>query len=143
MNFLAGIIFTAVNEEVAAFAIMQRIMQSKAMAVMIQSELPDEIKFSAHALRCQPEWRFVYSDGMKKLNAFVDEIKQWLCETRRILYIHFESRKIILEALLSNPILSLFSNVIPNQHALKVLDRFLHFGQKSLIQILKNILSRQ
>lgn len=86
------------------------------------------MKFSVRALRCQPEWRFVYSDGMKKLNAFVADIKAWLCDTKRILYIHFESRKIVLEALLSNPILSLFSNVIPNKHALKVLDRFLHFG---------------
>ena len=61
-----------------------------------------------------PEWRFVYTDGMRKLNAFVGEIKDWLLETKRLLYIHFESRKIILEALLSNPFLSLFSNVIPN-----------------------------
>ena len=76
----------------------------------------------------QPEWRFLYTDGMKKLNAFVKDIKMWLFETKRLLYIHFESRYIVLEALLSNPFLSLFSNVIPNEDALKVLDRFIHFG---------------
>ena len=75
-----------------------------------------------------PEWRFVYTDGMRKLNALVVEIKRWLQETKRLLYSHFESRKIVLEALLSSPFLSLFANVIPNQHALKVLDRFAHFG---------------
>lgn len=61
-----------------------------------------------------PEWRFLYSDGMRKLNAFVKEIKRWLKDTKRLLYIHFESRNIVLEALLSNPFLSLFANVIPN-----------------------------
>ena len=62
----------------------------------------------------QPEWRFFYTDGMRKLQAFVEEIKNWLCDTKRLLYIHFESRKIVLEALLTNPFLSLFSNVLPN-----------------------------
>ena len=80
------------------------------------------------AVAVMPEWRFVYTDGMRKLNAFVKDIKSWLQDTKRILYIHFESRKIILEALLSNPFLSLFANVIPNKHALKVLDRFIAFG---------------
>ena len=51
---------------------------------------------------------------MRKLGAFVKEIKRWLFETKRLLFVHFESRKIVLEALLSNPFLSLFSNVIPN-----------------------------
>ena len=65
---------------------------------------------------------------MRKLNAFVAEIKAWLISTKRILYVHFESRNIVLEALLSNPFLSLFTNVVPNKHALLVLDRFIHFG---------------
>lgn len=90
-----------------------------------------------------PEWRFVYTDGMRKLNVFVDSIRQWMCETKRMLYIHFESRKIVLEALLSSPFLSLFSNVIPNKQALKVLDRFIHFGQKGILSIVKNILKTQ
>lgn len=60
-----------------------------------------------------------------------------------MLYIHFESRKIVLEALLSSPFLSLFANVIPNHHALRVLDRFIFFGQKSLLAIVKNILKTQ
>ena len=80
------------------------------------------------AVAVQPEWRFVYTDGMRKLNAFVKEIKRWLQDTKRLLYIHFESRKIVLEVLLSNPFLSLFANVIPNNQALKVLDRFIAFG---------------
>ena len=77
---------------------------------------------------------------MKKLNAFVKEIKDWILHTKRLLYIHLESRNIVLEALLSNPFLSLFSNVIPNDQALMVLDRFIHFGQSALIEIVKNIL---
>ena len=89
------------------------------------------------------EWRFLYTDRMRKLNAFVEDIKDWLIETKRMLYIHFESRKITLEACLSNPFLSLFSNVIPSQNMLKVLDRFVHFGQKALIQMVKNILRTQ
>lgn len=80
---------------------------------------------------------------MRKLNAFVEDIKEWLIDTKRMLYIHFESRKITLEACLSNPFLSLFSNVIEGPHVLKVLDRFIHFGQNSLVQIVKNILKTQ
>lgn len=80
---------------------------------------------------------------MRKLNVFVKEIKYWLQENKRMLFVHFESRRIVLEALLSNPFLSLFANVIPNRHSLKVLDRFIHFGQRSLLQIVKNILSKQ
>ena len=81
---------------------------------------------SGYQMQC--EWRFLYTDGMKKLNAFVKDIKDWLIDTKRHLYIHFESRHIVLEALLSNPFLSLFSNQIPNEQALMVLDRFVHFG---------------
>ena len=88
----------------------------------------------------QTEWRFLYTDGMKKLNAFVKDIKDWIINTKRHLYIHFESRNIVLEALLSNPFLSLFSNIIPNKGALMVLDRFIHFGQNALIDIVKNII---
>jgi len=68
-----------------------------------------------HRNSMQAEWRFLYTDGMRKLNAFVQEIKDWLISTKRILYIHFESRCVVIEALLSNPFLSLFSNVIPNK----------------------------
>lgn len=77
---------------------------------------------------------------MRKLNAFVQEIKDWLISTKRILFIHFESRCVVIEALLSNPFLSLFSNVVPNKQALMVLDRFIHFGQSSLLAIVKNVL---
>ena len=90
-----------------------------------------------------PEWRFLYTDRLRKLNAFIEDIRDWLIETKRMLYIHFQSRNITLEACLSNPFLSLFSNVIPSQHVLKVLDRFVHFGQKALVQIVKNILKTQ
>ena len=80
---------------------------------------------------------------MRKLQAFVEEIKSWLCDTKRLLYIHFESRKIVLEALLTNPFLSLFSNVLPNHQALKVLDRFVYFGQNALLDIIKHVFKTQ
>ena len=77
---------------------------------------------------------------MKKLNAFVKDIKDWLFSTKRVLYIHLMSRNVVVEAIISNPLLSLFSNVIPNEQALMVLDRFIHFGQSALIEIIKNVL---
>lgn len=61
------------------------------------------------------EWRFLYTDGMKKLNALIKDLKDWLFSTKRILYIHLMSRNVVIEAVLSNPLLSIFSNVIPNQ----------------------------
>lgn len=142
MNFLAGIIYVAVMDEVVAFAVMQRILQSKAQyrENLGEEELKEQQSRKVGGI--QPEWRFVYTDGMRKLNAFVKEIKQWLMETKRDLYVHFESRRIIIEAVLSNPFLSLFSNVIPNEQALRVLDRFIHFGQKALLQVVKHIISR-
>ena len=33
----------------------------------------------------------------------------------------------------------LFSNTIPSDQALKVLDRFVHYGQRTLIAIVKNV----
>ena len=142
MNFLAGIIYVAVMDEVVAFAVMQRILQSKAQYRENLGEEKLKEQQSRKVGGIQPEWRFVYTDGMRKLNAFVKEIKQWLMETKRDLYVHFESRRIIIEAVLSNPFLSLFSNVIPNEQALRVLDRFIHFGQKALLQVVKHIISR-
>ena len=77
---------------------------------------------------------------MKKLNALIKDIKDWLFSTKRVLYIHLMSRNVVIEAILSNPLLSIFSNLIPNQQALMVLDRFVHFGQNALIDIIKNVL---
>lgn len=142
MNFIAASVFVAMQDEILAFAVLQRLMQSKSQAIVIQHSLPPALRMP-QVLVNLPEWRFLYTDGMKKLAAFVAEVRQWLLETKRLLYIHFESRKILLEVCLSNPFLSLFSNVIPNQHMLKVLDRFLHFGQKALVQIVKHILQSQ
>lgn len=133
MNFLIAIIFVAVQDEVVAFSILQKIMQSRSEAIQLNSVLPDSQKVPEETLKKAPEWRFCYTDGMRKLNVFVKEIRNWLMENKRMLYVHFESRKIVLEALLSNPFLSLFANVIPNRHSLKVLDRFIHFGQRSLL----------
>lgn len=81
----------------------------------------------------------MFTDGLKKLNSFVREIKMWLLETNRLLYVHLESQKICMEALLSSPFMVLFSNTIPSDYALKVLDRFVHYGQRTLIAIVKNV----
>ena len=142
MNFLVAMVYVAVRDEEIAFCVFRRIMQSKQQAKQIQMDLAPALRDS-QALKNLPEWRFLYTDGMKKLGAFVADINEWLIETKRMLYIHFESRKILLEVCLSNPFLSLFSNIIPNQQALKVMDRFIHFGQKALVQIVKNILTTQ
>ena len=64
-------------------------MQSKSQAQAIQADLVDSMRTPADRLAKIPEWRFVYTDGMKKLNAFVKEIKRWLSEKKRLLYIHF------------------------------------------------------
>ena len=87
----------------------------------------------------QQEWRFLFTDGLKKLNSFVKEFRNWLLQTNRLLYIHLESQKICLEALLSSPFMVLFSNTIPCEHSLRVLDRFIHYGQHTLIAIVKNV----
>ena len=53
-----------------------------------------------------------------------------------------EAQKICMEALLSSPFMVLFSNTISCNHALKVLDRFVHYGQRSLIAIVKNVFTK-
>ena len=115
MNFLVAVIYVAVQDEVVAFSVLQRIMQSKKEAQRINASLPKEMLALHSGSVMQAEWRFLYTDGMKKLNAFVKEIKDWILRTKRLLYIHLESRNVVLEALLSNPFLSLFSNVVPNE----------------------------
>jgi len=127
MNFLAATIYTAVQHEVIAFSVFQCIMESKQQAKERLALVDPSIRTPKPLVKAQ-EWRFLYTDRMRKLNAFVEDVKEWLVDTKRMLFIHFESRKITLEACLSNPFLSLFSNVIPSKHVLKVLDRFIHFG---------------
>ena len=50
MNFLAGIIFVAVEDEVLAFSVLQRIMQSKSQAQTIQSDIQESMRAPADCL---------------------------------------------------------------------------------------------
>ena len=111
MNFLTALIFMATQDETITFAILQRVMISRVHA----HELSKSIEHSEFTSRGSlQEWRFMFIDRMPKLTAFVSEIKRWLKETQRLMLVHLESRGIVLEAQLSSPFLSLFSNQIPN-----------------------------
>ena len=43
MNFLVAVIYVAVQDEVVAFSVLQRIMQSKKEAQRIKASLPKEM----------------------------------------------------------------------------------------------------
>lgn len=89
MNFLAGLIFIAVQDEVIAFVILQRVMMSKQQAQELSKSIEHQETLSRGMMQ---EWRFMFVDRMPKLKAFVAEIKRWLRTTQRLLLVHLEAQ---------------------------------------------------
>ena len=48
-----------------------------------------------------------------------------------------EEAGVILEAQLSSPIMGLFANLVPLRTSLRLLDRFIMFGEKGVLSIVK------
>ena len=88
MNFLAGLIFIAVQDEVIAFVILQRVMMSKQQAQELSKSIEHQETLSQGMMQ---EWRFMFVDRMPKLKAFVAEVKRWLRTTQRLLLVHLEA----------------------------------------------------
>jgi hypothetical protein len=54
-----------------------------------------------------------------------------------VLAVHLDSCGVTLEAQLSSPIMGLFANLVPLDISMRVLDRFVLFGEDGLLDIVK------
>lgn len=111
MNFLATLLYIAVNDEVIAFAIMTKIM----------------FEFN---------WRDVYSDNMIGLLDVTKKVNHWLKKEHKATAHHLDINCILLEVQLSSPVLCLFANLVPIEVALKFLDRFIMYGERGVLSII-------
>lgn len=54
-----------------------------------------------------------------------------------MLAVHLDSFGVTLEAQLSSPIMGLFANLVPLDISMRVLDRFVLFGEDGVLDIVK------
>ncbi len=114
MNFLAALLLLAVNDEVLAFVLLGKVMKDL-------------------------KWREIYLDGLVKLFDLSSQIKKWLKSREKIIAVHMDCHGILLEAQLASPFMVLFANLLPLPLSLRILDRFLYFGEEALVNIVKEV----
>lgn len=114
MNFLAALLLLAVNDEVLAFVLLGKVMKDL-------------------------KWREIYLDGLVKLFDLSSQIKKWLKSREKIIAVHMDGHGILLEAQLASPFMGLFANLLPLPLSLRILDRFLYFGEEALVNIVKEV----
>ena len=116
MNFLVALLLLAVSDEVLAFVLLKKLMKDM-------------------------KWRAVYLDGLNELFVITEKLKKWFMTREKVIQVKMDACGILLEALLASPVMGLFANLLPLQHSLRVLDRFLYFGEEALINIVKEAYS--
>ena len=100
------------------------------------------------------DWRRFYGENTPKLFEFTKQLREFVKNDlpprlNRVLNEH----NVVLESLLASPLLTIFSNLIPVDHALRVLERFmlgklwilLTFctdGEKTIMDVMKHLLRR-
>ena len=65
------------------------------------------------------------------------KIEDWLMREHKTLAVHLEANHVILVGHLTSPFMGLFANWLPLDTCLRVLDRFLLFGEKGILDIVK------
>ena len=91
----------------------------------------------------QLNWRECYREQLIKLVSLTKKIKTWLMKEHKTIAVHLDSCGVILEAQLSSPIMGLFANLVSLETSLSVLDRFIFFGEKGLLDIVKSSFEAQ
>jgi hypothetical protein len=59
-------------------------------------------------------------------------------QEQKILAVHLDSCGVTLEAQLSSPIMGLFANLVSLESSIRVLDRFVMFGEQGVMEIIKS-----
>lgn len=118
MNFLVSLLYAAVNDEVIAFSLLTKVM-------------------------FQLNWREVYNDDLIMLLSLTKKVTTWLYKEEKAMSSHLEEAGVILEAQLSSPIMGLFANLVPLQTCIRFLDRFIMFGEKGVLSIVKKAFTSQ
>ena len=70
-------------------------------------------------------------------------MKTWLQTQQKIIAVHLDAQGVLLEALLSSPFMGIFANLISLDDSLRVLDRFLYFGERGILDVIKQAYSSQ
>ena len=112
MNFLVALLYVAVGDEVIAFTLLIKVM------------------FDLN-------WREVYLDQLIKLLSLTKKFKAWLLQEQKVIAVHLDYCGVILEAQLSSPFMGLFANLLSLDVSLRILDRFLLFGEKGIVDVIK------
>lgn len=118
MNFLVALLYSAVEDEVVAFGLMCKIM-------------------------FELNWRDVYKDELLMLIQMTRKIQAWLKKDQCKISQHLDEAGVILEAQLSSPIMGLFANLVPLGTSLRLLDRFIMYGEKGVLSIVKKAFLEQ
>lgn len=112
MNFLVSLLYAGVHDEVMAFFLLTKIM-------------------------FQLSWREVYNDNLLMLISLTRKVTNWLQKDQSKIFAHMEEAGVILAAQLSSPIMGLFANLVPLSTCLRFLDRFIYFGERGVLSIVK------
>jgi hypothetical protein len=80
-------------------------------------------------------WWKMYCDGTPKLFSFTQVIRDHLKSKHPKVFRTLNEHNVILESLLASPLLTMFSNLIPLNDALIVLERFMLDGEKAIRDI--------
>jgi len=118
MNFLVALLYLAVGDEIIAFELLIKVM------------------FDLN-------WREVYLDQLVGLVKLTKNIKNWLLQKHKTLAVHLDFSGVILEAQLSAPFMGIFANLISLDDSLRVLDRFLYYNEKGILDVVKQAFTSQ
>jgi len=85
------------------------------------------------------ELKRLYTNETPKLFELTNEIDTFIQKELPNLHQTLKHHNVILESLFASPFFTLFSNLIPLNQALVVLDNFILDGQKIMIDIMKHL----
>lgn len=83
-------------------------------------------------------WRGIYKDQLYMLVTLTKKVTTWLGKEHPQLARHLENAGVTLEAQLSSPLMGLFANLCSLEQCLRVLDRFVLFGEDGVLNVVKS-----
>ena len=118
MSFIAALILMYVDDEALAWTVFVRVLQI-----------------------C--DWRRLYLLQTPKLFELTSKVRNIIVAEMPGVNALLIRHNVILESLFASPFLTLFSNLIPIDQALRVLDSFILHGEPVIIEIMKHLLKRK
>ena len=85
-------------------------------------------------------WRGFYTDDTPKLFEMSKLIKKYLDKNASKVKKHLKKRKILLEPLIAGAFITLFSNLIDVDSAIKVMERFMLIGESYILDTINLVI---